>query len=45
MPGAVMLETEQSAVDEAAAAAAECCPYPACVLAQRLARQSCLTVS
>ncbi len=39
-----MLETEQSPAVEAAAAA-ECGRYPASVLAQRLAGQSCLTVS
>ena len=38
-----MLGTEQSAADEAAAAAG-CDPHPASVLAH-LARQSCLTMS
>jgi len=38
-----MLGTEQPTADEAAAAAG-CGPYPASVLAQRLARQSCLRV-
>ncbi len=36
-----MLETEQPTADEAAAG---CGPCPASVLAQRLARQSCLRV-
>ena len=43
MQGVAMLGTEQLAADEAAAAAG-CGPYPASVLAQRLARQSCLRV-